>query len=103
MFEEYGWLTDEARLENLGIVRNETRLEVVGKWQEIVRETKLAGDHYWQFGYDGFSTGPNHDDGFTIYLDSAEAKELIYKHAKKVNAASAAADKKPTKPKGKGH
>lgn len=65
---------------------NETRLEVIGEWQDISVKRKLAGDQYWQYGYNGFSYGRNHNDGFTIYLDDPEAPELIYKHAKKVNA-----------------
>lgn len=28
---------------------------------------------------------PLDDDGFTIYLDDAEAKELVYDHAKSMN------------------
>jgi mannan endo-1,4-beta-mannosidase len=43
-------------------------------------------DMYWQFGYSGYSYGRNHDDGFTIFLEDAEAKKLVYEHAKKVNA-----------------
>lgn len=88
IFEEYGWLTPEAREANNIPFKNETRLEVLGKWQEITRKEKLAGDNYWQFGYSEFSRGRNHDDGFTIYLDDEEAKELVYGHAKKVNEAS---------------
>lgn len=56
-------------------------------------------DMFWQYGFSGYSYGRNHDDGFTIYLDeyvscpvqdhandcSAEAKELVYKHARAVN------------------
>jgi hypothetical protein len=64
-----GWLTDEARLSNLGTVSNITRIEAVGGWQDIGVEEKLAGDNFWQFGYSGYSTGRNHNDGFTIYLD----------------------------------
>ncbi|KAK0634300.1 putative mannan endo-1,4-beta-mannosidase C [Bombardia bombarda] len=82
--EEYGWLTDEARLQNLGTVRNETRVEVVGGWQKISVAEKLAGDMYWQYGYSGYSYGRNHNDGFTIFLDDAEAQPLIYQHAKAV-------------------
>ncbi|KAL0634487.1 hypothetical protein Q9L58_006576 [Maublancomyces gigas] len=85
VFEEYGWLTDAARLSNLGTVSNETRIAVVGKWQETSRNVKLAGDQFWQFGFSDWSTGRNHDDGFTIFLDDAEAKELVYDHAKLVN------------------
>lgn len=104
-----GWLTDAARLSNLGTVSNETRIAVVGKWQETSRNVKLAGDQFWQFGYSDWSTGRNRmlpppnkkrnqgilltlafllfldDDGFTIFLDDAEAKELVYDHAKLVN------------------
>ncbi|KAK4454882.1 endo-1,4-beta-mannosidase [Podospora aff. communis PSN243] len=84
--EEYGWMTPEKRMEYLGKTAPETRLQVVGKWQEVGLEEKLAGDMYWQFGYGGYSYGRNHDDGFTIFLEDAEAKTLVYDHAKKVNA-----------------
>ncbi|RPA89549.1 glycoside hydrolase [Choiromyces venosus 120613-1] len=83
VFEEYGWLTPEARLEYLGKVSNQTRLEVVGEWQETSVKCKLAGDQFWQYGFN-YSFGRNDNDGFTIYLDDPEAKELIYKHAKRV-------------------
>ncbi|KAJ3460048.1 hypothetical protein MRS44_010915 [Fusarium solani] len=82
--EEYGWLTPEARKEYLNTTRPETRLEVIGKWQKIQVETKMP-DMYWQFGYGGFSYGKNHNDGFTIYLEDKEAKQLVYKHAKEMN------------------
>ncbi|KAI5846256.1 putative mannan endo-1,4-beta-mannosidase C [Morchella snyderi] len=84
VFEEYGWLTDAARLSNLGTVSNETRLEVLGEWQQASIDSKLAGDQYWQYGWSGWATGRNHDDGFTIYLDDAEAEPLVYDHVKKV-------------------
>lgn len=83
VFEEYGWLTPELRLEYLGKVANETRIEVVGEWQKTAVKHKLAGSQYWQYGFGGYSTGPNHNDGFTIYLENKEeAKELIVGHAK---------------------
>ncbi|KAL4748487.1 mannan endo-1,4-beta-mannosidase C [Aspergillus terricola var. indicus] len=82
--EEYGWLTPQGRLDNLGTVSNITRLEAVGGWQRISLREKIP-DMFWQFGYSGYSYGRNHDDGFTIYLDDAEAKELVYKHAREVN------------------
>ncbi|RDW76884.1 glycoside hydrolase 5 family protein [Aspergillus mulundensis] len=82
--EEYGWLTPQGRLDNLGTVSNITRLEAVGGWQKISLKEKMP-DMFWQYGFSGYSYGRNHDDGFTIYLDDAEAKELVYKHAKEVN------------------
>jgi mannan endo-1,4-beta-mannosidase len=82
--EEYGWMTAEARLSSLGRVENATRLEVIGRWQDIAVEEGMAGDMYWQFGYSGYSYGRNHDDGFTIYLDDAEAQTLVYQHAEDV-------------------
>lgn len=82
--EEYGWLTPEKRKEFLNKVDSTSRVDVVGKWQDIGVEEKLAGDMYWQFGYAGYSYGKNHDDGFTIFLESAEAKKLVYDHAKAV-------------------
>ncbi|KAM0421317.1 hypothetical protein ACHAPT_010847 [Fusarium lateritium] len=82
--EEYGWLTPEARKEFLNTTREETRSEVLGKWQKIQLKKKMPG-MYWQFGYSGFSYGRNHNDGFTIYLEDKEAKQLVYKHAKEMN------------------
>ncbi|KAL4803372.1 glycoside hydrolase superfamily [Aspergillus unguis] len=82
--EEYGWLTPEGRLDNLGTVSNITRLEAVGGWQDISLDEKMP-DLFWQYGYSGYSYGRNHDDGFTIYLDDDEARELVYKHAREVN------------------
>ncbi|KAK3680921.1 putative mannan endo-1,4-beta-mannosidase C [Podospora appendiculata] len=82
--EEYGWLTDAGRLQNLGTVSNRTRIEVVGGWQNISVEEKLAGDMYWQYGYSGYSYGRNNDDGFTIFLDDKEAETLVFAHAKAV-------------------
>lgn len=82
--EEYGWLTPEARKEYLNTTRPETRSEVLGKWQQIQAEKKMPG-MYWQFGYGGFSYGKNHNDGFTIYLEDKEAKQLVYQHAKDMN------------------
>ncbi|KAJ2902221.1 GH5 mannanase [Zalerion maritima] len=84
--EEYGWLTDEARLEYLGTVKNQTRTEVLGHWHDIMVEEKMAGDMYWQFGYSGYSYGRNHNDGFTIYLDDEEAETLVYEHAEEMDA-----------------
>ncbi|KAM0587030.1 hypothetical protein ACHAPN_009236, partial [Verticillium nonalfalfae] len=84
VFEEYGWLQPDKRLEYLGQVRNETRLEVISHWQELSIEGGMP-DMYWQYGYCGYSYGCNHNDGFTIYLNDTEADVLIYQHAAKVN------------------
>ena len=73
--EEYGWLSSNSR----------PRTEVVGRWQEVSLGLQMS-DMYWQFGFSGYSTGRNHNDGFTIYLDDAEAQPLVYKHAAAVNA-----------------
>ncbi|PLN85681.1 glycoside hydrolase superfamily [Aspergillus taichungensis] len=81
LHEEYGWLTPEARRENLGTVSNITRIQAVGGWQAISVEEKMP-DLFWQYGYSGYSYGKNHDDGFTIFLDSPEAKQLVYRHSK---------------------
>ncbi|KAK1977014.1 mannan endo-1,4-beta-mannosidase C [Colletotrichum cereale] len=83
--EEYGWLTPDKRLEYTGRVDDTPRVDVLGRWQAIALEEGLP-DMYWQFGYSGYSYGRNHDDGFTIYLDDAEAQPLVYEHAAKVNA-----------------
>lgn len=63
-----GWLTPEARLDNLGTVVNTTRIEAVGGWQKISLEERMT-DMFWQWGYSGYSYGRNHDDGFTIFID----------------------------------
>ncbi|RYP18209.1 hypothetical protein DL765_004066 [Monosporascus sp. GIB2] len=82
--EEYGWMTNEARLKYLGRVSTVTRLKALGEWQKITLEEKMP-DMYWQFGYSGYSYGRNHDDGFTIFLDDDEAQQLVYEHAAAVN------------------
>jgi mannan endo-1,4-beta-mannosidase len=82
--EEYGWLTEEKRVEYLGVSSNRSREDVLGGWQEVGREEGMS-DLFWQFGYGGFSYGRNHDDGFTIYLEDKEAEKLVYGHAKAVN------------------
>lgn len=82
--EEYGWMTDEAREEQLGETRPESRLDVIGRWQSISRAEEMP-DMFWQFGYSGYSYGRNHDDGFTIFLDDDEAQTLVYEHAALVN------------------
>lgn len=83
--EEYGWLTPEAREENDKPPRNETRVDVVGGWQDISVEEKVS-DMYWQYGYSDYSYGRNHDDGFTIFLDDDEAQKLVYAHAEEMNS-----------------
>ncbi|KAI1494235.1 glycoside hydrolase family 5 protein [Biscogniauxia mediterranea] len=87
--EEYGWMTPEARAQN-GIPAQEmTRVQVEGRWQDIMLDEEEEGgrmsDLYWQFGFSGFSYGRNHDDGFTIFLDDEEAQTLVYEHAERVN------------------
>ncbi|KAL8408499.1 hypothetical protein RB594_007076 [Gaeumannomyces avenae] len=83
--EEYGWMTPGARKDQTGTTRPESRLEVIGGWQKIQIDEKMP-DMYWQYGYSGYSYGRNHDDGFTIFLDDAEARQLVYSHAKAMNA-----------------
>ncbi|OAK93986.1 glycoside hydrolase [Phaeosphaeriaceae sp. SRC1lsM3a] len=83
--EEYGWLTDDKRKEYTGKTSNRTRDEVLGIWQETSLKEKMS-DMFWQFGFSGYSYGKNHDDGFTIYLENAEAQKLVVEHAKKANA-----------------
>jgi len=89
-FEEYGWLHDEERLAWLGktALANETRVAVVSEWQKIALNYKMS-DAYWQLGVCGLSTGCNHDDGFTIFLNrTEESVPLIFNHADAVNKAS---------------
>jgi mannan endo-1,4-beta-mannosidase len=85
LHEEYGWLTDDKRMEYLGKTSNITRTEALGRWQAISLAAEMP-DLYWQYGYSGYSYGKNHNDGFTIYLEDPEAQQLIYQHAAKVNA-----------------
>lgn len=91
--EEYGWMTTAKRAEYGLAARlaadNGSRASVVGSWQKIGVEEKMS-DMYWQFGYSGYSYGRNNDDGFTIFLDDAEAKELVVQHAKDVEALNGA-------------
>ncbi|KAG8769160.1 hypothetical protein FRC12_005138 [Ceratobasidium sp. 428] len=84
VFEEYGWLTPEARLEYLGTTSNYTRLDAIVPWQKAIIEYGLAGDQFWQFGVSNLSFGRSTNDGFTIYLDDPEAKTLVYEHVKAV-------------------
>lgn len=91
LFEEYGWLAPEDRLADLGTIApvNETRVKVVGKWQELGVERGMS-DLYWQFGMCGLSFGCSTDDGFTIFLeDRNESVPLVYEHAKEVARANA--------------
>ncbi|KIO20851.1 glycoside hydrolase family 5 protein [Tulasnella calospora MUT 4182] len=85
VMEEYGWLLEEDREAWLGVTSNVTRVEALTKWQNAALEGRLAGDQYWQFGLSGLSFGKSTDDGFTIFLEDAEAKTLVYDHVKKVN------------------
>ncbi len=43
LFEEYGWLSDAARLADLGETApaNETRVSVLGEWQSIALTNKV--------------------------------------------------------------
>ena len=67
-FAQTGWLTPEARWDNLGTVVNITRTEAVGGWQKISVKERMS-DMFWQWGFSGYSYGRNHDDGFTIFVD----------------------------------
>ncbi|KAG8848677.1 hypothetical protein FRB91_010595 [Serendipita sp. 411] len=83
--EEYGWLLDSDRQAWLGRSSNVTRNEAIGAWQAAAIKYKIAGDMYWQLGVDGLSFGNSTNDGFTIFMKSPEAKQLIFEHAKKMN------------------
>ncbi|KAI5923041.1 glycoside hydrolase family 5 protein [Camillea tinctor] len=85
--EEYGWMTAAARAQNGIPAQQRTRVQVEGRWQDIMLEAEGGpmSDMYWQFGFSGFSYGRNHDDGFSIFLDDDEAQTLVYGHAEKVN------------------
>lgn len=87
LFEEYGWLHPDERVAWLGttVPTNETRVAVVGEWQEISLAYRMS-DSYWQLGACGLQLGCSTDDGFTIYFnDTEESIPLIYKHAAAVN------------------
>ena len=79
-------MTPDKRLEYTGVSDNRTRVEVMGGWQKTMVAEKLAGSMYWQYGFSGYSYGKNNDDGFTIYIEDAEAETLVYEHAKEMNA-----------------
>ncbi|KAF8323771.1 glycoside hydrolase [Clavulina sp. PMI_390] len=85
IMEEYGWLTEADRIAYLGITSNITRTQAVGAWQRASVQQRLSGDLYWQFGTTDLSFGNSTDDGFTIYIQDAEAKVLVYEHAAAVN------------------
>ena len=60
-------MTPAARLSNLGIVSNITRIEAVGAWQQTAIKEKLSGDNFWQLGIaSGLSTGPSSDVGLNL-------------------------------------
>ncbi|KAL6704307.1 hypothetical protein ACN47E_008371 [Coniothyrium glycines] len=92
--EEYGWLTPAKRQEYLGKTAPETRPQVFKEWQDIHVAEKMP-DMYWQYGYSGFSYGKNNDDGFTIYMEDAEAQAAVYEHAARMNALNGATSTKP--------
>ncbi|TDL14650.1 glycoside hydrolase, partial [Rickenella mellea] len=82
ILEEYGWMSDAARMQYFGTVSNFSRVEVEGGWQNIVLTEKLSGDMVWQFGLEtGLSTGPSSDDGFTIFMENtAQSGPLVLDH-----------------------
>jgi len=83
--EEYGWLLEADREAWLGVTSNITRVQAIGAWQTAIINHGIAGDMYWQLGVDGLSIGNSTDDGFTIYLKSPEAQQLVYGHARQMN------------------
>lgn len=62
LFEEYGWLRPEERLAYLNktALDNETRVAVVGEWQDISLSYKMS-DMYWQLGVCGKNPQHNFD------------------------------------------
>jgi mannan endo-1,4-beta-mannosidase len=75
--EEYGWLESNSQ----------PRTEILARWQAVSLGLEMS-DMFWQFGFSGYSTGRNHNDGFTIYVEDDEAQSLVYDHAAAVNAAN---------------
>lgn len=54
--------------------------EIERPWQlTSVAAPGMAGDAFWQLG-DTLSTGPTHDDGNTIYYNSADWTCLVTNH-----------------------
>ena len=79
IMEEYGWLSVEGRLQNLGTTSNYTRVEVEGGWQSISVSEKLAGDLFWQFGLEtGLSTGPSPDVRIFTFLWNDKLKTFNF-------------------------
>ncbi|CZR65564.1 related mannan endo-1,4-beta-mannosidase C [Phialocephala subalpina] len=70
LLEEYGWLLDADKLAWLG-------------------ESTPANETKESFGMCGLSFGCSTDDGFTIFLNETDAGELVYEHAREVNAENA--------------
>jgi len=73
VFEEYGWPFEI------------TRVQAVSAWQEESVKKRLAGDLFWQLGIKDLSSGESPSDATTIYLGDADAKPLVYDHARAVD------------------
>jgi mannan endo-1,4-beta-mannosidase len=70
MFEEYGAMGDHCALQR--------------QWQKTsVAAAGSGADLFWQFG-DTTSNGKSHDDGFTVYYDSADWKCLVTDHVSSI-------------------
>lgn len=74
-----GWLTPEAREQNGIDSKPQSRVQVIGKWQDISLKEQMS-DMYWQFGFSRWSYGRNHNDGFTIYLDECVSSVLTWSY-----------------------
>ncbi|PKS09812.1 hypothetical protein jhhlp_004435 [Lomentospora prolificans] len=71
-------------LEEYGMTTNHCGTE--GPWQAAARTTEgIAGDQFWQWG-DQLSTGQTHNDGHTIYYNSADYKCLVTDHVSAIES-----------------
>lgn len=74
LYEEYGSTTDHCGAEV--------------PWQQVSRTTTgIAADLFWQLG-DTLSTGKTHNDGYTIYTNSADWKCMVTDHVAAINRGS---------------
>ncbi|KAH7304727.1 mannan endo-1,4-beta-mannosidase 1 [Stachybotrys elegans] len=95
----YNWIRSHASkcvafgkpcyLEEYGVPSSRGHCEVESEWQTWALQTEgIAGDGFWQVGTT-LSTGPTHDDTFTIYHDSPEWTCLVTDHVENVRNISA--------------
>lgn len=67
--------------EEYGIKSN--KQSIMSSWQSdalALQNNGLAGDMYWQWGESLPNWGTTHDDGYTIYYNSADWQKLVRDH-----------------------